>query len=609
MRVAALVKQVPPIDGIELDDSGRLRRGSAGARMSDYCRRAVAQGRKIANDSGGDMTVITLGPPGAVDVLREALAFGANYGALVSDPALAGSDTLATSHALAAALRKLGPFDIILCGLNSIDADTGQVPPQLATLLGLPFCGGVRELELEGSQFRLGLEHDDEWLTAVVDAPVVLSCAERLCDPCKILDENAWPPPDDPRIARLTATDLGDEPWGTAASRTEVGALRHRTVHRLRARPGGPPAEQVEAALAILADHEATRQAGPVADVPAVPEQSGDATKLAPVAVLIERDQPEISRELLGKAAGLAAEIGGHVVALGALPPDLESLSSWGADAALDIPGDVVAEDVANTLAGWVSVSGVSILIGPGTAWGREVLARVAARLDAGMTGDAVELEIRDGRLVAWKPALGGSTRAEITCSSPLQIASVRPGVLPALPPRPSGALTRTELPADRQSRVHVLERRRDEPSNLTRAEVVVCLGMGVDVSDYPLAHELADRIGGVLCATRKVTDRGWQPRSRQVGVTAHSIAPRLYLAVGVWGSFQHAIGFQGAATVIAVNTDPAAPIFDASDIGITADWRAVLPRLADGIAALSANGEQALAASNSIRSPRGSQR
>src|SRR5579859_7650036 len=95
---------------------------------------------------GGRCTVLTLGPPSAEDCLREAIACGADDGVLVTDPAFAGSDTLATAMAVAAALRSLGPFDLVLCGRNSVDADTGQVPPEVAEILDLPFAAGVRSL-------------------------------------------------------------------------------------------------------------------------------------------------------------------------------------------------------------------------------------------------------------------------------------------------------------------------------------------------------------------------------------------------------------------------------------------------------------------------------
>src|SRR5207244_2686106 len=136
-------------------------------------------------------TVITLGPPAAEDALRESIAWGLERdvdieGVLVTDVAFAGSDTLATAVALAAALDREGPFDLILMGRNSLDADTGQVGPELAELLDLPFMTAVRHLELDGDQLAVRCEHDDGWLQAELRLPAVLSCAERLCEPTKV---------------------------------------------------------------------------------------------------------------------------------------------------------------------------------------------------------------------------------------------------------------------------------------------------------------------------------------------------------------------------------------------------------------------------------------
>src|SRR5215469_1794976 len=155
IRVAALVKQIPEVESMTMGDDGRLQRDGIPLHMNDYCRRAVAQGHALARASGGTLTVMTLGPPSARDVLREAIAFGADHGVHVADPAFAGSDTLATARALAAALRVAGPFDLVLCGRNSLDADTGQVPAQVAALLGLPLAAGARELRLERDTLRL----------------------------------------------------------------------------------------------------------------------------------------------------------------------------------------------------------------------------------------------------------------------------------------------------------------------------------------------------------------------------------------------------------------------------------------------------------------------
>ncbi|HUO49108.1 MAG TPA: electron transfer flavoprotein subunit beta/FixA family protein, partial [Acidimicrobiales bacterium] len=252
MRVAVLVKQVPRVEEMELVD-GRLRRDGVELEMNAYCRRAVSKGVELAGTTGGDCTVLTLGPPSAEDVLREAVAWGADAGVLLSDPAFAGSDTLATARALAAAIGREGPFDLILVGRNSIDADTGQVGPELAELLDLPFAAGIKEVEITGGGVEARCELDDGWRRVRLALPAVLSTAERLTEPCKVPPEGRAEVPA-ARIRRLSASELGAGPWGLQGSPTAVGAVRVLEVSRRAERLSGTPAEQVRVALSRLHD-------------------------------------------------------------------------------------------------------------------------------------------------------------------------------------------------------------------------------------------------------------------------------------------------------------------------------------------------------------------
>jgi len=218
-RFAVLVKQIPAGEEIELGTSGRLIRDDAPLEMSAYCRRAVSKAVELASQArGSSVVVFTLGPTAAQDVLREALAWGLDRGVEirgvhVTDPALAGSDTIATAQALAAAIDREGPFDVVLTGRNSLDADTGQVPPQLAQLLDLPFVAGVKVLAFHAQSLAVGCEQDDGWIDAQVRLPAVISCAERLCDPAKVPPASrATVPPE--AISTLTAAELGPGPWG-----------------------------------------------------------------------------------------------------------------------------------------------------------------------------------------------------------------------------------------------------------------------------------------------------------------------------------------------------------------------------------------------------------
>ncbi len=601
LRVLALAKQIPVFENMRLGPDRRLVRDGHVLHMNDYCRRGVAQGLRIARASGGTLGVLTLGPPAADTVCREAIAFGADAGFHVTDPAFAGSDTLATAKALAAAVQHLGPFDLILAGRNSVDADTGQVPPQLAELLGLPFACGVRRLRLTGERLSLLLEHNDEWLDAESELPALLSCAERLIDPCKIKDPAVWAGVDGSRIRTIDAAELGPGPWGAAASPTSVGPIWTLKIDRRREILSGGLPEGADRAIAVLEDRGALAPAG----APEVARGSGLVVELPAarsggpaVGVLIEPARDRHSRELLGAAARLATAVGGHVVALG--PAAGAELGGFGADAVrrigaagavrADGHGGLAEEDVAAAASDWAEGVRPWAILAPSTAWGREAASRVAARLGAGLTGDAVGLSCEDGRLIAEKPAFGGYVIADIACSSAVQMATVRAGVLGLPEPRRAPGVPVTEITVTPRGRVRVLGRRRDDDGDLlARAEVVIGVGVGVDAADYERLRAEARKIGAELCATRKVTDAGAMPRARQVGITGHSISPRLYIAIGLSGKFNHTAGVRSSGSIVAVNPDPEAPIFDWCDVGFVADWRDVfdelIPRLEEALA------------------------
>ncbi len=593
MRIAVLVKQIPKFEEMELGPDGRLRRDGIEPEMNPYCRRAVSKAVELAGERAGSrVTVFTLGPPAADDTLREAIAWGLDRdvdidGVHVTDRAFAGSDTLATARALAAALGREGPFDLVLTGRNSVDADTGQVGPELAELLDLPFLTGVRYLAIEGRRVDARCEHDDGWLQAEVELPTLLSCAERLCEPTKVDPPGRAAVPAE-RIRRVAAADLGPGPWGADASPTSVGTVKVMEVTRARhVRADAPVAAQVRDAVQLLLERNALHggNAERAVDAGFIRRGVGPGS---PVAVIVEPDRAHMTRELLGVAARLASEIDGSTVAITVDAPDAKQLGAWGADEVRHLRGENVEEDVAAAVTTWaVDVEPWAIITGS-TAWGREVASRVAARIGAGLTGDAVDLEVAVDRLIAWKPAFGGQLVAAIEASSPVQMATVRPGMLTAPDPRAldlAPPVADVEMPS--RGRVRVLARTPDDDLDpLAHTTAVTGVGKGVPPDEYDALEPLRTLLGAELGATRKVTDEGWLPRARQVGITGRSIAPRLYVSIGASGKFNHIVGLRAAGTVLAINNDPDAPIFQAADIGIVADWRDALPLLVSALRA-----------------------
>ena len=228
-----------------------------------------------------------------------------------------------------------------------------------------------------------------------------------------------------------------------------VEAVAHRIVVRRRVRLDGAVDAQVSEAVELLRGWGAL-DPGPGPDpVDAVPPAPGDRGEA--VAVVVEPGRVATSRQLLGAAAQLAVDVDGHVVALSVEAPDPATLGSWGADAIVHLEGSTVAEDLGGALAAWVRVASPWAVLAPSTTWGREVMGRAAAGLDAGLIGGATTLAVDGaGRLRAQQPVLSGQQLAVLTTSSPVQLATVRPGALATRAVRASGGVEILTMTVDR---------------------------------------------------------------------------------------------------------------------------------------------------------------
>ena len=305
---------------------------------------------------------------------------------------------------------------------------------------------------------------------------------------------------------------------------------------------------------------------------------------------VIEPGRPPLAAELLGAAARLAADIGAVVVAVCAEPADPAELGARGADQVLMVSPATAApvseEDVAALVAARAGPLAARAILAPSTSFGRQVAARIAARLGAGLTGDAIELTTAGGRMIAWKPAFAGRLVAAISARSVVQMATLRPGAFAPLAGGRRAAAAVSAAVVEPAAAVREISRTRDAGSApLVRADCVLAVGAGVPPERYGELSRLQDLLGAELVGTRKVTDQGWLPRNHQVGLTGHSLGPRLYLALGVSGKFNHLVGVRRADTVLAVNHDPQAPVFGGADIGIVGDWLETARLLTEALA------------------------
>ncbi len=607
MKIAVCIKQVPVVSRIQFDYETRtIIREGVPLEVNSFDLLAVDAAVELADQDGGEVVVFTMGPPQARNALIQCLAMGARRAVHLTDRAMAGSDTLATARTLSLALKR-ERFDLILCGRNSTDAETGQVGPEIAELLHLPYVGNVRRLEpLPGGGGILAERVTDEGHELIrCPLPALVSVAEGIKEERFPSRQEMEAIRQDPAIEEVGTAQLSADGslFGASGSPTLVSEIRFLEPQRLGVViEEEDPNAAAQAVAAGLRERLASAAHAPTkrrTGWTRYPRQAEGA-----VWVVAERAGSGLRKttfELLGKSRELADQTRGGVVALllgGGDTEDVEELAAHGADRVLVLGDDSMGHPTSlaatAALAGAIEQRGPYAVLFPSTANGRDLASRVAARLGLGLTGDCVDLEINEnGELVQLKPALGGNVVAPILSRTRPYMATLRPGLLLPLEPD-RGLETEVEslaAPASGEPDIEVLEVRRQEDATglaLEAATTVIGVGMGVGgPENLSVIQELAASIGAAVAATRNVTDAGWMPRQVQVGLTGRAIAPRLYIAVGIRGDFNHTVGVQRAGTIVAVNNNPnprRSPILQAADFTVIGDWQTYLPPLVEAL-------------------------
>ena len=221
------------------------------------------------------------------------------------------------------------------------------------------------------------------------------------------------------------------------------------------------------------------------------------------------------------------------------------------------------------------------VILAPGTVRLRSIMPMLAWHLQTGLTADCTYLEIsEDGELLQTRPAFGNSLMATIKTISEIQMATVRPGTFPA--DKNADQFAAEELSEDCGGLVKLLEFAPFASSApIGQAEIIVAGGAGIGSKEgfFKLAA-FAEKIGGAVGASRNAVDAGYAPYAAQVGITGVTVCPKLYIAVGISGAVQHLSGMSGSGKVIAINSDPKAPIFNYADYGIAGDWETIIDQL-----------------------------
>lgn len=419
-----------------------------------------------------EVSILTMSPPSCKPALLSLTRLGVKEVAMLCDSAFAGSDTLATSYILAQYLKNDMP-DLILCGRQSIDGDTAQVGPCLATLL------------------KVGL------VTNVMGYTSPTQCMTRDGE-----KSYAFP-------ALLTVERIYTLRFFSIRSKVREDALKvisadELEVDKTRCGLGGSP-------TVVIKCFENTSGRRHVKWI--------DKSELVP---LIDRLKSE-ERKKAEQSTNSSCEKLPSVTVIGA---DMEKVGMQIADSVKVIDEtdtSVIAEKIKHD----------KVVLWKADMWGRNNAPVVQALLNTGLCADCTQLEIESGEFYMYRPARSGSISAKIKCTTTPKMATVR---------------------VESES-----------------SSVMLALGKGA-AACLDKAKTLADRLGAELAASRGLVDMGKAPYEQQVGLTGKAVSPKIYIAAGISGAVHHTCAIEGAQTVIAINPDKEARIFDYADYGIVAN-------------------------------------
>lgn len=263
-------------------------------------------------------------------------------------------------------------------------------------------------------------------------------------------------------------------------------------------------------------------------------------------------------------------------------------LEKYGADKILMADDPVLAEYTTdaytNVLANIIKPLDPELIIIGASTQGKDLSARLAARLDAGMAMECVAIRLENSGLVFTRPMFGGKVLADVEIEGTPKIAAVRPNVMSITESPKAASVEKADVQAgDVATSVIETKAEAGDKVELTEADIIVSGGRGTG-GDYAVIEELAALFGGAVGASRSAVDEGWRPHSDQVGQTGKVVSPNLYVACGISGAIQHLAGMSTSKYIVAINKDPEAPIFSKADFGVAGDLFDVVPEIIEEV-------------------------
>jgi len=286
-------------------------------------------------------------------------------------------------------------------------------------------------------------------------------------------------------------------------------------------------------------------------------------------------------------ADGLGTELTAVVLGSG-IDGLAEELKKYGPDKILvgDDPAlaDYTTDAYTNVLSEFIQSSDPAVIITGASAQGKDLSGRLAARLDAGVAMDCVEVKLDNGNLTYTRPMFGGKIIANVEIEGSPQIVAIRPNVMSITENSKECTIEKPAVQVgDLKTKVVEMKMETGDKVELTEADIIVSGGRGTG-GDYAAIEALADALGAAVGASRSAVDEGWRPHSDQVGQTGKTVSPTLYVACGISGAIQHLAGMSTSKHIVAINKDAEAPIFSKADLGIAGDLFELVPAITEEV-------------------------
>ena len=299
----------------------------------------------------------------------------------------------------------------------------------------------------------------------------------------------------------------------------------------------------------------------------------------------------KVTYEALSEGKRLAENLGCNLTAV-VLGSGIENISDkpgkYGADKIIVVDNQALSEYMTdaytNVITDIIKKEDPSVLIIGASSQGKDLSARLSARLNAPLAMDCIALSVKNGNIIATRPMYGGKILADMALEGKPQIVAIRPNAMSIKESAGAGNIEKLDLEVGKIDLVFVEKKLDTGKVELTEADVVVSGGRGMGGPDFSVIEKLAELLNGAVGASRSAVDEGWRPPSDQVGQTGKVVSPNLYIACGISGAIQHLAGMSSSKVIVAINKDEEAPIFSKADFGIVGDLFEYIPIITEEI-------------------------